>query len=98
VGEKKPNPWGLFDMHGNVAEWAADEYALYPNAVRTDPRGPTAIRDEPKHVIRGGSWADDAHGPNQAWNLRSSSRYYIYFPRIKLNWVGFRIVMETENE
>jgi len=93
VGMKKPNPWGLHDMHGNVAEWVSDAYGPYPNAMRTDPRGPAPIPNEPKAVIRGGSWADDAHGPNPAWNLRSSSRYYIYFPRIKLNWVGFRVVM-----
>jgi formylglycine-generating enzyme required for sulfatase activity len=46
-------------------------------------------------VIRGGSWLDDPHGPADAYNLRSSARYYIYFPQILLNWVGFRVVMDA---
>jgi formylglycine-generating enzyme required for sulfatase activity len=95
VGRKMANPWGLYDMHGNVAEWVSDQYDLYPNARLTDPTGPAPIPDEPKMVIRGGSWLDDPHGPADAYNLRSSARYYIYFPQILLNWVGFRVVMDA---
>lgn len=96
VGRKRANPWGLFDMHGNVAEWVADQYDLYPAGRLTDPTGPTPWPDEPKMVIRGGSWLDDPHGPNKAYNLRSTARYHIYFPLIQVNWVGFRVLMEAK--
>jgi formylglycine-generating enzyme required for sulfatase activity len=59
AGQKRPNPWGLYDIHGNVAEWCNDYYSptAYASAEANDPRGPTS---GDYRVVRGGSWKSGA--------------------------------------
>jgi formylglycine-generating enzyme len=57
VGSFEANPFGLFDMHGNVWEWCSDLYGEYSTTAQTDPKGSTTGK---KHVRRGGGWNDIA--------------------------------------
>jgi formylglycine-generating enzyme required for sulfatase activity len=66
VGRKKPNPWGLYDMHGYVWEWCADTWRPTHKGAATDG-SPRIDRDAKERVIRGGSWADPADSARSAY-------------------------------
>ena len=103
VGEKKPNPWGLHDMHGNVAEWVLDQYttSFYGQAAKGVAENPLCVATKVyPRVVRGGSWDDDPEMLRSAARSGSSDAWSQQDPQIpKSIWyhtdaqhVGFRIV------
>ena len=84
VGQKKPNAWGLYDMHGNVWEWCSDWYQdSYRNLGVNDPTGPEkgSLR-----VLRGSSWL------SSPWRCRSALRRWIH-PDLRIDNNGFRVAV-----
>ncbi len=63
AAQKKPNPWGIFDLYGNVSEWCEDVYSptYYKESPVLDPQGPPNPGRDVKRVIRGGSWKSSAN-------------------------------------
>jgi formylglycine-generating enzyme required for sulfatase activity len=82
VGEKLPNTWGLYDMHGNIWEWCLDWYAEFTKASVTDPVG--ASRGSTR-VFRGGSWYSPARYLRSACRIR-------YAPGFRSDSLGFRLL------
>ena len=102
VKQKKPNPWGLYDMHGNVAEWVLDQhdkdfYARAKDQLASNPcNWPTQLYPR---VVRGGSWDDDPDRLRSAARRGSNANWKVQDPQLpKSIWyltdakfVGFRL-------
>ena len=100
VGTKKPNPWGLYDMHGNAMEWTLDQYE--PDFYAKSPVGNPWVSSKTPypHVARGGSWQDDAGSLRCAARVSSDPSWKMQDPQLpKSIWymtdaqgLGLRVV------
>ncbi|MBI2927895.1 MAG: SUMF1/EgtB/PvdO family nonheme iron enzyme [Verrucomicrobia bacterium] len=87
VKSKRPNAWGLYDLHGNVTEWCLDYFGLYPGGSVEDPVVLSAPLD--LRVVRGGSWGAAPETATVSRRFRVPPQYM--FPNL-----GFRVVAKDE--
>ena len=104
VGKKKPNPWGLYDIYGNVTEWVLDQYD--PNFYATCAKQTISVEPWNKatkpypHSVRGGSWDDEAglcrsaarRGSDKSWKMQDPQLPKSTWFFTDAQFVGFRIV------
>jgi formylglycine-generating enzyme required for sulfatase activity len=83
VGQKRPNAWGLYDMHGNVWEWCSDWYGDHSGNAVSDPQG---VASGSIRVLRGGGWGHSARGCRSAFRHAGSPSY-------RSGNLGFRLAL-----
>ncbi len=83
VAKKAANAWGLYDMHGNVAEWNSDRFGPYSGSAETDPVGAATGT---RRVLRGGAFGSRARAARSAHRNGTS-------PGVRSNFIGFRLVL-----
>jgi formylglycine-generating enzyme required for sulfatase activity len=111
VGTKKPNPFGLHDLYGNVSEWTLDQYDA--DAYTTFAKNPLSIRPVTvptdkkwSHVVRGGSWAEKAEKLRSASRRVSDNSWMKHDPQepqsiwwlTRMDMIGFRVVLAEEEQ
>ena len=111
VGKKKPNPWGLHDIQGNVSEWCLDAYkkdfysTLPKDKISIMPFNPPT-EDRYPNVVRGGSWNDGPEkcrsavrrASDKTWLKRDPQRPQSIWWMTDADWVGFRVVRAVEED
>jgi formylglycine-generating enzyme required for sulfatase activity len=98
VATKKPNPWGLYDMLGNVMEWTLDQYEPYKSGEESNPWVQSKIAYP--HSVRGGSWHDGAADCRCVSRVPSSASWKRQDPQLPKSiwyhtdaqWLGFRLI------
>ena len=111
VGKKKPNPWGLYDIHGNVSEWCLDQYVpdfykqFAGGKTTLEPFAPPTAAEYP-YVARGGSWDDDPENLRSAARLPSDREWSVQDPQrpqsiwwhTDAHFIGFRVVRPLQEQ
>jgi formylglycine-generating enzyme required for sulfatase activity len=108
-GKKKPNAWGLFDMHGNLAEWCIDQYDKdFYSTFKSKADAPVLLPTERRYprVVRGGSWDDEAgllrsaarRGSKKEWSKRDPQRPQSIWWHTEAIMVGFRVVRPLKEQ
>ena len=109
VGEKEPNPWGVHDLHGNVAEYCLDHYGAETYAgIEAGAEGPVVLPTERRypHVVRGGSWDDDPpmlrcaarYQSSPKWSKRDPQQPKGIWWHTDAPYVGFRVVRAVDED
>ncbi len=102
VGKKKPNPWGLYDMHGNASEWCLDQFEPnYDSFARKVTEEPWVRATKPyPHVVRGGSWDDPPEllrssarrASDKSWKMQDPQLPKSVWYHTDAQFLGFRMV------